>query len=108
MQVSWILEPSNGERTNIAVFHPTFGVNYPPASPVSGRVHFIQSPPTLDNPSIEIKDVKMTDEGRYICEYATYPSGNEQGVSSLVMLGECVRTETLAGLDFEHLIVKII
>ncbi|XP_056618103.1 poliovirus receptor homolog [Triplophysa dalaica] len=87
-QVSWILEPANGERTNIAVFHPTFGVNYPPSSPVSGRVHFIQSPPTLDNPSIEIKDVKMTDEGRYICEYATYPSGNEQGVSSLVMLAK--------------------
>ncbi|XP_057196860.1 nectin-2 isoform X4 [Triplophysa rosa] len=87
-QVSWILEPYNGERTNIAVFHPNFGVNYPPQSPVSGRVNFIQNPPTLDNPSIEINDVKMTDEGRYICEYATYPSGNEQGVSSLVMLAK--------------------
>lgn len=97
VQVSWILEPASGERTNIAVFHPKFGVNYPTVSPVVGRVKFIQNPPTLDNPSIEIRDVKMTDEGRYICEYATYPSGNEQGVSSLVMLGECVRLLTLAG-----------
>ncbi|XP_065117142.1 nectin-2-like isoform X2 [Paramisgurnus dabryanus] len=85
-QVSWILEPTNGERTNIAVFHPQFGINYPTKSPVAGRVGFVLNPPTLDNPSIQIKDLKMTDEGRYICEYATYPSGNEQGVSSLIML----------------------
>ncbi|XP_073728154.1 nectin-2 isoform X2 [Misgurnus anguillicaudatus] len=87
-QVSWILEPIDGERTNIAVFHPQFGINYPTKSPVVGRVGFVLNPPTLDNPSIQIKDVKMTDEGRYICEYATYPSGNEQGVSSLIMLAK--------------------
>ncbi|XP_051577236.1 nectin-2 isoform X2 [Myxocyprinus asiaticus] len=87
-QVSWILEPTEGDRTNIAVFHPKFGVNYPPQSPVAGRVIFLSNPPSLDNPSIQIKDVKMTDEGRYICEYATYPTGNEQGVSSLIMLAK--------------------
>ncbi len=87
MQVSWIFERSDTERTNIAVFHPSFGVNYP-TSPVAGRVRFISDPATLEDPSIQISNVKMTDEGRYICEYATYPSGNEQGVSSLVMLGE--------------------
>ncbi|XP_030640528.1 nectin-2 [Chanos chanos] len=86
-QVTWILEPTDGERTNIAVFHPTFGVNYP-ASPVAGRVTFTQSPPSLENPSIQIRDVKMTDEGRYICEYATYPSGTEQGVTNLIMLAK--------------------
>ncbi|XP_048007942.1 nectin-2 isoform X2 [Megalobrama amblycephala] len=87
-QVSWIFEPTDAERTNIAVFHPNFGANYPTKSPLAGRVHFISDPPTLDNPSIQIEDVKMTDEGRYICEYATYPSGNEQGVSSLIMLAK--------------------
>lgn len=87
-QVSWIFERTDTERTNIAVFHPNFGVNYPTTSPVVGRVRFILDPPTLDNPSIQISNVKMTDEGRYICEYATYPSGNEQGVSSLVMLAK--------------------
>lgn len=30
----------------------------------------------------------MNDEGKYICEYATYPSGNEQGITQLVMLGK--------------------
>ena len=74
---------------NIAVYHPSFGVNYPP-SPVKGRVAFVVDPPSLDTPSIQIVDAKMSDEGKYICEFATYPSGNEQGVTSLVMLGVCV------------------
>ncbi|XP_016387590.1 nectin-2-like isoform X2 [Sinocyclocheilus rhinocerous] len=87
-QVSWIFERNDAERTNIAVFHPKFGANYPTKSPVSGRVSFVTDPPSLDNPSIQIREVKMTDEGRYICEYATYPSGNEQGVTSLVMLAK--------------------
>ncbi|XP_062393875.1 nectin-2-like [Sardina pilchardus] len=84
-QVSWILEPPEGERINIAVFHPTFGASYPD-SPVKGRVTF--TAPTLDTPSIQISDVKMTDEGRYICEYATYPTGNAQGITNLVMLAK--------------------
>uniref|UniRef100_A0A9J8CVH0 Nectin cell adhesion molecule 3 n=1 Tax=Cyprinus carpio carpio TaxID=630221 RepID=A0A9J8CVH0_CYPCA len=87
-QVSWIFEPTDAERTNIAVFHPHFGASYPAKSPLSGRVSFVTDPPTLENPSIKIIEVKMTDEGRYICEYATYPSGNEQGVTSLIMLAK--------------------
>ncbi|XP_014056485.1 nectin-2 isoform X2 [Salmo salar] len=86
-QVSWIYEPKEGERLNIAVFHPKFGASYP-TSPLKGRVRFTTEPPSLSNPSIQISDVKMTDEGKYICEYATYPSGNEQGVTSLIMLAK--------------------
>ncbi|XP_074538850.1 poliovirus receptor homolog isoform X1 [Halichoeres trimaculatus] len=85
--VTWIYEPKDGERINIAVFHPDFGPNYP-ESPVSGRVTFRPTPPDMRSPSIEISDVRMTDEGRYICEYATYPRGNEQGITQLVMLAK--------------------
>lgn len=85
-QVTWIYEPKDGERINIAVFHPNFDPNYPD-SPVKGRVSFTPSPPKLASPSIQISNVRMTDEGKYICEYATYPSGNEQGITYLVMLG---------------------
>ncbi|KAJ8392938.1 hypothetical protein AAFF_G00071420 [Aldrovandia affinis] len=84
-QVSWIWEPTDGIRDNIAVFHPQFEPNYP-NSPLKGRVSFPN--PSLENPSIVITDVKMTDEGKYICEYATYPSGNEQGTTSLIMLAK--------------------
>ncbi|TRY95575.1 hypothetical protein DNTS_018363 [Danionella cerebrum] len=87
-QVIWIFERTDTERSNIAVFHPSYGVSYPSTSPLSGRVSFMTNPPPLYNPSIQIKDVKMTDEGRYICEYASYPSGNEQGISLLVMLAK--------------------
>ncbi|XP_072316789.1 poliovirus receptor homolog [Eucyclogobius newberryi] len=85
--VTWIYEPKDGERINIAVFHPNFEPNYPD-SPMKGRVSFSPSPPNLASPSIQIQDVRMTDEGKYICEYATYPSGNEQGITYLVMLAK--------------------
>nr|XP_046255168.1 nectin-2 isoform X1 [Scatophagus argus] len=85
--VTWIYEPKEGERINIAVFHPNFQPNYPD-SPMKGRVSFTPSPPNLSSPSIQISDVRMTDEGKYICEYATYPSGNEQGITYLVMLAK--------------------
>ncbi|XP_028837627.1 nectin-2 [Denticeps clupeoides] len=84
-QVSWILEPTVGERINIAVYHPKFGASYPD-SPVSGRVKFIS--PSLESPSIVLLNLRMKDEGRYICEYATYPTGNEQGITNLVMLAK--------------------
>ncbi|XP_052394748.1 nectin-2 isoform X1 [Carassius gibelio] len=87
-QVLWIFERTDVQRIHIAVFHPSFGVNYPMTSPLSGRVSFETLPPSLENPSIKIRELKMTDEGRYICEYATYPSGNEQGVTSLVLLAK--------------------
>uniref|UniRef100_A0A3B4YTG8 Si:ch73-22o12.1 n=1 Tax=Seriola lalandi dorsalis TaxID=1841481 RepID=A0A3B4YTG8_SERLL len=89
-QVVWIYEPKEGKRINIAMFHPKFEPIYPD-SPVKGRVNFSPSPPNLASPSIQISDVKMTDEGKYICEFATYPVGNEQGVTSLVMLERALK-----------------
>nr|XP_019948581.1 PREDICTED: nectin-2 isoform X1 [Paralichthys olivaceus] len=85
--VTWIYEPKEGDRINIAVFHPKFDPSYPD-SPMKGRVSFSSPQPKLDSPSIQISDVRMTDEGRYICEYATYPIGNEQGITYLVMLAK--------------------
>ncbi|XP_029958990.1 poliovirus receptor homolog isoform X2 [Salarias fasciatus] len=85
--VTWIYEPKDGDRVNIAVLHPNFDPNYP-ESPLQGRVSFTNSSPDLKTPSIQITDVRMTDEGKYICEYATYPRGNEQGITFLIMLAK--------------------
>lgn len=85
-QALWLYETKDGDRINIAVFHPKYEPNYPD-SPLKGRVSFSPSPPNLASPSIQISDVRMTDEGKYICDYATYPIGNEQGFTQLVMLG---------------------
>ncbi|XP_041931644.1 PVR cell adhesion molecule related 2 like isoform X1 [Alosa sapidissima] len=85
-QVSWIKEATEGtERINIAVFHPQYGESFP-NSDFKGRVKFTQG--SLDNPSIEISNLRMADEGKYTCEYATYPSGNEQGTTNLLMLAK--------------------
>lgn len=48
----------------------------------------MQNPPNMDGPSIQISDVRMTDEGKYMCEVASYPSGHEQGITQLVMLSK--------------------
>ncbi|KAK0146002.1 Nectin-2 [Merluccius polli] len=87
-QVTWIYEPKVGRSSNIAVYHPNFGAHFPEDTPQNGRVTFTTDPPSLPNPSIQISDVKMSDEGKYICEFATYPSGNELGVTSLIMLAK--------------------
>uniref|UniRef100_H2U4A8 Ig-like domain-containing protein n=1 Tax=Takifugu rubripes TaxID=31033 RepID=H2U4A8_TAKRU len=59
-------------------------LSYPwPDGQPAARVSFTPSPPNLNSPSIQITDVRMSDEGKYICEYATYPSGNEQGITYL-------------------------
>ncbi|XP_041867479.1 PVR cell adhesion molecule related 2 like isoform X2 [Melanotaenia boesemani] len=84
-QVSWIWEPVDGQRDNIAVFHPTYGQSFPNLS-FKDRVVFLQN--TLENPSIRISNLRMSDAGRYTCEYATYPSGNEQGTTTLIMLAK--------------------
>nr|XP_057909314.1 nectin-2 isoform X4 [Doryrhamphus excisus] len=85
--VTWIYEPKEGERMNIAVLHPSFDPNYPD-SPLKGRVRFNQNPADMANPSIQINDVRMTDEGKYICDYASYPGGNKQGITNLIMLSK--------------------
>lgn len=84
-QVSWIFEHADGQRDNIAVYHPTYGESFPNQS-FRGRVIFLQK--SLENPSIRISNLRMSDAGRYTCEYATYPTGNEQGTTTLIMLAK--------------------
>ncbi|KAM9775810.1 poliovirus receptor-like isoform X1 [Syngnathus typhle] len=84
-QVSWIWEPTEGQRDNIAVFHPMYGQSFPDLA-FKDRVAFLHN--KLVNPSIRISDLRMSDAGRYTCEYATYPTGNEQATTTLVMLAK--------------------
>ncbi|XP_051247131.1 PVR cell adhesion molecule related 2 like isoform X1 [Dicentrarchus labrax] len=84
-QVSWIWEPIDGQRDNIAVYHPIYGHSFPNLS-FKDRVVFLHN--SLENPSIRISNLRMSDAGRYTCEYATYPSGNEQGTTTLIMLAK--------------------
>ncbi|XP_061573128.1 nectin-2 isoform X1 [Cololabis saira] len=93
--VTWIYEPKEGERMNIAVLHPSFDPNYP-ISPLRDRVSFVAKDLDVSNPSIQITNLTMSDAGKYICEYATYPSGNEQGITQLVMLAKPLNSASAA------------
>ncbi|KAM9385662.1 PVR cell adhesion molecule related 2 like [Pholidichthys leucotaenia] len=84
-QVSWIWEPVDGQRDNIAVYHPVYGQSFPNVA-FKDRVAFLHN--SLENPSIRISNLRMSDAGRYTCEYATYPTGNEQGTTTLIMLAK--------------------
>lgn len=84
-QVSWIWEPIDGQRDNIAVYHPIYGQSFPNPT-FKDRVAFLHN--SLENPSVRISNLRMSDAGRYTCEYATYPSGNEQGTTTLIMLAK--------------------
>ncbi|XP_039629098.1 nectin-2 isoform X1 [Polypterus senegalus] len=86
-QVTWIRDIYHEKKQNIAVYNPMFGESYPESS-IKGRVSFRTS--SLDDPTIVINPVKLEDEGSYICEYATYPSGNEEGVTKLYVLAKPV------------------
>ncbi|KAL7882334.1 hypothetical protein AOLI_G00091830 [Acnodon oligacanthus] len=66
---------------------------------MSGRVSFTTDPPRLDSSDIQISDIKMTDEGRYICEFATYPDGNKQGVTNLVILAKPSNTASTVSVQ---------
>lgn len=90
--MSWIWEPIDGQRDNIAVFHPMYGQSFPNLS-FKDRVVFLHN--NLENPSIRISNLTMSDAGRYTCEYATYPSGNEQGTTNLIMLGESMLSDQI-------------
>ncbi|XP_056236726.1 carcinoembryonic antigen-related cell adhesion molecule 1-like isoform X3 [Seriola aureovittata] len=83
--VTWSYESKEGNMINIAVFQLNFDPHYPD-SPVKGRVSFSPSPPNLDSSSIQISDVRMTDDGNYICSIFTFPAGNKEGTTSLVIL----------------------
>ncbi|XP_058864926.1 nectin-2 isoform X2 [Acipenser ruthenus] len=84
-QVTWIRETPDGKKVNIAVFNPQFGASYPEKS-IDGRIAF--RAPSLQDPSIVLQRITMGDEGNYICEYATYPSGNEEGTTRLFVLAK--------------------
>nr|XP_020474132.1 poliovirus receptor homolog isoform X2 [Monopterus albus] len=91
-QVSWIWEPVDGQRDNIAVYHPIYGQSFPNLA-FKDRVVFLHN--SLENPSIKISNLRMSDAGRYTCEYATYPSGNEQGTTTLTMLAKPKNSATV-------------
>ncbi|XP_077192766.1 nectin-2 isoform X2 [Paroedura picta] len=83
-QVTWVKETS-GRKQNVAVYHPDHGPSYP-MEKGSGRIRFWAQ--SLQDATLVIGPLRMSDEGTYTCEFATYPLGNEDGITRLTILAK--------------------
>ncbi|RVE66774.1 hypothetical protein OJAV_G00110810 [Oryzias javanicus] len=85
IQVLWKWESVDGQKDIIAVYHPNHGRSFP-SKLFKNRVTFLYS--SVKNPTIRISKLKMSDAGYYTCEFSTFPSGNERGITTLIMLAK--------------------
>uniref|UniRef100_A0A8C7E3M9 Nectin cell adhesion molecule 1 n=1 Tax=Naja naja TaxID=35670 RepID=A0A8C7E3M9_NAJNA len=84
-QVTW-QKASNGSKQNVAIYNPNMGVSILP--PYEERVVF-QSPSITDG-TIKLSNLQLDDEGIYICEFATFPTGNRENQLNLTVLAKPV------------------
>ncbi|XP_051571945.1 nectin-4-like isoform X2 [Myxocyprinus asiaticus] len=82
VQVMWIRENSNGDEEQIITAH--FSDGQTENSAYAGRVRFETSDPIADSALI-IMGTSSSDEGKYICKVATFPTGNFETEVSLTI-----------------------
>ncbi|XP_073458654.1 nectin-1 isoform X1 [Aquarana catesbeiana] len=90
-QVTW-QKSTNGSKQNVAIFNPSMGVSILP--PYKERVVF-QSPSIRDG-TIQMNQLQLGDEGPYICEFATFPTGNRESQLNLTVLARPVNQMDMA------------
>lgn len=81
-QVTW-QKATNGSKQNVAIYNPAMGVSI--LSPYKGRVKFLN--PSFQDGTIQLFRLQLDDEGVYICEFATFPTGNRESQLNLTVLG---------------------
>ncbi|KAH0623306.1 hypothetical protein JD844_031493 [Phrynosoma platyrhinos] len=82
-QVTW-QKATNGSKQNVAIFNPNMGVSI--LAPYKERVTF-RDPSTKDG-TIQLSRLELDDEGVYICEFATFPTGNRENQLNLTVLAK--------------------
>nr|XP_046195678.1 T-cell immunoreceptor with Ig and ITIM domains-like isoform X2 [Oncorhynchus gorbuscha]XP_046196093.1 T-cell immunoreceptor with Ig and ITIM domains-like isoform X2 [Oncorhynchus gorbuscha] len=85
IQAEWQWEMSDTKKFSIAVFNPNLGQNIS-GSPLKGRLEFAGA--SAGDSSITIKDVEMTDAGKYICLLTVFPSGSFERTTILTVLNQ--------------------
>lgn len=83
-QVQWTWQ-NQSSKYQIMVFHKVHGISMF-ETPLKDRVSFSKSSPPINEASIIIKDVKMSDQGVYSCDFTTFPSGSYTGETTLTVL----------------------
>ncbi|NP_067399.2 nectin-1 precursor [Mus musculus] len=82
-QVTW-QKASNGSKQNMAIYNPTMGVSVLP--PYEKRVEFLR--PSFIDGTIRLSGLELEDEGMYICEFATFPTGNRESQLNLTVMAK--------------------
>ncbi|KAM9299128.1 nectin-1 [Gastrophryne carolinensis] len=97
-QVTW-QKSMNGSKQNVAIFNPSMGESVLP--PYKDRVMFQR--PSIYDGTIQIKQLQLRDEGTYICEFATFPTGNRESQLNLTVLARPFIEMNVAP---QHLVAK--
>ncbi|XP_032878111.1 nectin-3 [Amblyraja radiata] len=82
-QISWEKQ-KYGTTDTVAVFHPKYGISIQES--YSGRVVFTN--PSSKDATILITKVRFSDSGNYICKVVTFPLGNYQETSTVIVIVE--------------------
>uniref|UniRef100_A0A8C9RTD4 Ig-like domain-containing protein n=1 Tax=Scleropages formosus TaxID=113540 RepID=A0A8C9RTD4_SCLFO len=80
-QVQWTWESTEKKKEVIVVYNPAHGKHYF-NSTFSGRVVYTNQ--SLGHVSIYITGVKLTDKGKFTCQYTTFPNGIMKTTSTLI------------------------
>lgn len=79
-QVTW-QKATNGTKQNVAIYNPNMGVSILP--PYGNRTSFKN--PSLNDATLQLSHLELEDEGVYICEFATFPTGNRESQLNLTV-----------------------
>ncbi|XP_069869492.1 nectin-1 isoform X2 [Dipodomys merriami] len=82
-QVTW-QKATNGSKQNVAIYNPAMGVSVLP--PYRERVKFLR--PSFIDGTIRLSRLELEDEGVYICEFATFPTGNRESQLNLTVMAK--------------------
>uniref|UniRef100_UPI00358FF890 nectin-2-like n=1 Tax=Myxine glutinosa TaxID=7769 RepID=UPI00358FF890 len=86
-QISWqriMNELGESITKNVAVYNPQHGKSYPP-SELKDRVQFRSQDPETD-PSLVLFNPRSSDDGLYVCEVSTFPTGNVDAKVNLTII----------------------
>uniref|UniRef100_A0A2K5WR10 Nectin-1 n=1 Tax=Macaca fascicularis TaxID=9541 RepID=A0A2K5WR10_MACFA len=85
-QVTWqkITQATNGSKQNVAIYNPSMGVSV--LAPYRERVEFLR--PSFTDGTIRLSRLELEDEGVYICEFATFPTGNRESQLNLTVMAK--------------------
>ncbi|XP_032141085.1 nectin-1 isoform X3 [Sapajus apella] len=82
-QVTW-QKATNGSKQNVAIYNPSMGVSV--LAPYRERVEFLR--PSFTDGTIRLSRLELEDEGVYICEFATFPTGNRESQLNLTVMAK--------------------